>query len=505
VWVTLTCLVLAAPAAGGDLDKPRASISKKKYADALKALDAASQSGTRLETTLDVLELQGVAHAQLNHAAEARAAFQRLLALAPDRALAAGAGPKAQKLFAEATQWLQQNPPLSFVALPAEAGGGEVKRLAVRVNADALGQARKVQFSTRTPPSTRWETVQVRLDEGRAEARVDGAAVEWFASLLGDRDAELARLGSEAAPRTERAAPEPAPAPAPIAQAAEPAPAAGKPLPTAPAAATATGDAVVFRVTPVQVVVMPTQSQASDQAVFVGEEIARALSSAAFKVTTPSQLAAVMGLERQKQMMGCSDEQASSCVAELANALGADVVVSSTYARSSDGSRCSVVFASGTDGSALERVSVEGTSDSALFERLRVEVGEAASRLFSAKRPGARLEPGKPGVRKYALIPAVAAVAFGIGAAVSLSISADAARALQSRNGQFGSPAEVSAKASSGRLTETLGWVFAGTAVAALVTAGVVFVAGAPTEPKVTLAPIAGAGGGGIIVTGVWP
>ena len=43
------------------------------------------------------------------------------------------------------------------------------------------------------------------------------------------------------------------------------------------------------------------------------------------KVMTSGDVAAVLGAERQRQLLGCSDA-ASSCMAELASALGADAI-----------------------------------------------------------------------------------------------------------------------------------------------------------------------------------
>ena len=484
------CLAASAWAApGSELSEPGALIAARKYTQALKALEAlASRSGNDLETTLAITEQQALALAESKKPTEARAAFQRLLSLAPARP--APAGKSAAQAHAEARKWLELNPPLAFSAAPAEVAPGTVKRLRVQIDSDTLKLSRKVQFSTRTPPSSRWEVLAVAVIDGHAEVRVEGPAVEWFASLLGERDAEVARLGSAASPVIERA---PAEAVPPKAVAA----------PARPEARAA--DAVVFRVAPIQVVVLRTQALGgAEQAALVGEEIARALPASAFKVTTSAQLETVLGIERQKQLLGCGEDSAS-CTAELADALGADVVVNSTLARTSDGLRCSVVFLSGRDSSSLERVSVDGATDGALFQQLFAEVSEAGARLFAAQRPGARLEPGKPGVRRYAVAPGIAALALGGAAGAMFAVTADSARALQSRNAQFNDAQEVAARASSGRTTQTLAWVFAGTAVAALVTAGLMFTVGAPTEPKVELAPVATANGGALIVSGVFP
>jgi hypothetical protein len=476
-----------------DLEKAKALVGKKQYAEALKVLDAAA-AGTPLDLTLSVLEMKGVALALANRGPEARSAFELLLSLSPDRTAPSAGGAKAAQAHDQAKKLVAANGALAFVPGPAEAAHGVVKRLVARVPTDPMKASRKIQFSSRVPPASHWETVVVPLTEGRAQVQVEGASVEWFASLLGDRDAELARIGSAAAPQVEKAAPEVA------AAAPQPAPAASPP----PADARAT-DAVVFSVAPIQVVVLqPREIGGAEQGALVAEEIARALPSSAFKVTTFAQLQAVIGLERQKQLLGCG-EDSNSCLAELANALGADVVVASTLAKTSDGLRCNVSFLSGGNGNALERVNVESTSDGQLYSRLNVEVSEAAARLFAGLRPGAKLEPGRPGVRRYAWAPAAAAVALGGAAAAMFVVSGNTARTLQSRQGLLESTSSAYALASSGRTTETLAWVFAGTGAVALAAASLMFTVGAPTEPKVVLVPMAGVSSGGVMISGVFP
>lgn len=49
-----------------------------------------------------------------------------------------------------------------------------------------------------------------------------------------------------------------------------------------------------------------------------------------FRVTTAADMKAVIGVEEQKQLMGCGDD---ACFAELAGALGADYIVTGSLAR----------------------------------------------------------------------------------------------------------------------------------------------------------------------------
>ena len=51
-----------------------------------------------------------------------------------------------------------------------------------------------------------------------------------------------------------------------------------------------------------------------------------------FQVISQQDIATMLGLERQKQLMGCADDS-TSCLAELSGALGARFVMSGTLTR----------------------------------------------------------------------------------------------------------------------------------------------------------------------------
>ena len=58
---------------------------------------------------------------------------------------------------------------------------------------------------------------------------------------------------------------------------------------------------------------------------FFTEHVAQQLKLARLDVVTQKEMQSILGLERQKQIMGCGGE--NSCMAELASALGADGMV----------------------------------------------------------------------------------------------------------------------------------------------------------------------------------
>lgn len=85
--------------------------------------------------------------------------------------------------------------------------------------------------------------------------------------------------------------------------------------------------AAVSAATPVRVAVMPFQlTQVSDElAGYAEDRLATELANHGFSVTTRSEIQALLGLERQKQLLGCSVD--TSCVAEISAALGVEFIL----------------------------------------------------------------------------------------------------------------------------------------------------------------------------------
>ncbi len=111
------------------------------------------------------------------------------------------------------------------------------------------------------------------------------------------------------------------------------------------------------------------------------------------QVISQKEIAAVLGLERQKQLMGCGDDQ-GSCLAELAGALGVDGILIGSVARTSAGFACNLKVVASSSGKTLAAESVRVKSDDALldwFEQAAVRVvGDVRKALGKA---GGRPEP----------------------------------------------------------------------------------------------------------------
>lgn len=86
-------------------------------------------------------------------------------------------------------------------------------------------------------------------------------------------------------------------------------------------ATAATPEPVGIAVTPLQLIGMPTEMGG-----YAEDRLANRLGERGFKVTTPADIVALLGLERQRQLLGgCSDD--SGCTAEIGAALGVPLMV----------------------------------------------------------------------------------------------------------------------------------------------------------------------------------
>ncbi len=159
---------------------------------------------------------------------------------------------------------------------------------------------------------------------------------------------------------------------------------------------------------------------------FVQSRVAR---GGGYDITSPDDLAVSLGLERQRQLLGCGDS-ASSCTAELAGALAADRILSGSLSRVGESLLLSMTLLDGS-GSRLQQVSSRlkgGTLDGALDE-----VDVLVEQLLAADplRAGESLTPQKrapavqwsAGVRVEAEVLGLAA--GGAAVAPSLTLGLD--------------------------------------------------------------------------------
>jgi hypothetical protein len=179
---------------------------------------------------------------------------------------------------------------------------------------------------------------------------------------------------------------------------------------------------------------LSTVNVSPELAGFVVEHLAEELRGRGFRVTTSGDMAAILGLERQKQLLGCTDS-GSSCLAELASALGVDAVVAGELAKLGATYQLDLKVLSAKDGARLAGWSERLKDESLLTDALH----RAAEAIATALPPG-RASPAKATaveistpaptpesrpLRTRSWIPALAGGVCVVGGAISYGLGKD--------------------------------------------------------------------------------
>ncbi|MFZ5438378.1 MAG: hypothetical protein ACOZQL_00150 [Myxococcota bacterium] len=204
------------------------------------------------------------------------------------------------------------------------------------------------------------------------------------------------------------------------------------------------------------------------------EVLAQALMRRGLKVTTSRDIQTLLGVERQRQLAGCSEQ---SCVAELADALGAKGLVVGDVGKVDDGWSVTVRIIESDTGKTLAAFSGQAKANVAgVLERAAAQLAvQAGQALHFDVTP----EP-KGGVsRWWALAPAAVAVGGGVMGAVFTTQEQSSLATL--RAAQYREDALVARD--DGARQQTLAWVGFGVAAAGVVGAVTLLLVGddAPT------------------------
>lgn len=231
---------------------------------------------------------------------------------------------------------------------------------------------------------------------------------------------------------------------------------------------------------------------------FYTEHFADRLADEGVDVVTPREVQTLLGLERQKVLLGCN-EMTSSCLAEIGSALGVDGIVLGDVAKVGDGYQMNVKVISAVNGRRYSAKSAKVATEGALLEALTLAAKQIANDLsrelekpLGAKRVNTDIvvlekpatEPSA--ARKFWWLPVVAGVAIGAGGGVGLGL-AESHRAKLERENL--TPQQAGELLSSGQTARTLGWVGVGVGAAAIGTGVLMLVLGkdAPAVPVASL------------------
>lgn len=194
------------------------------------------------------------------------------------------------------------------------------------------------------------------------------------------------------------------------------------------------------------------------------EHFVGTLTSNGVKVTTKNDMAQVLGVERQKQLLGCTSDS-TSCLAELAGALGVAQLLSGSVAKTESGYVSTLKVIDSQTGEPKWTATTRVDTEKQLFAFFE----ERALALTAQLVPPS----GPPTVVKW--IPAMVGGLFALAGGVFLLVADDEAAALRdySRNGislveGTTTADDIRNTADSGRTAEFLGWLGMGLAGAAV-------------------------------------
>ncbi len=196
-------------------------------------------------------------------------------------------------------------------------------------------------------------------------------------------------------------------------------------------------------------------------------------------VTTERDVAQMLGLERQKQLLGCA-EDSTSCGAELAGALGVDGLLSGSVTRTPSGYLLSLKVLRLSDGiewaSASERLTSEGQL---------LDVLDPIAARFVNELNGKRSRIST--TRVVMLSGAGLSLALSVTGAVLVGMSKADAALLKSDQTQ--TPLQLQATASHGSTFQAAGSALLGIGVPALATFVILAIADPGSKPSVAILP----------------
>lgn len=183
----------------------------------------------------------------------------------------------------------------------------------------------------------------------------------------------------------------------------------------------------------------------------------------AYDVLTSADVATMLGVERQRQLMGCSDDE--SCFAEIGAALGAALVLDASVGTVGNLRVLSLRLVDNRKAKVLARESISVSDESALVGAAHT----AVSHVFGVKVVGATDDLGVPGVSAarsrspvgFVLLGGAGALAIAGGIVGGLALSDYNAFKASPFNDGLGSSAKTKAYAADG--------LYVGAAVVAVV------------------------------------
>ena len=219
-----------------------------------------------------------------------------------------------------------------------------------------------------------------------------------------------------------------------------------------------------------------------ESAAFFMDRFANRLRTRGLAVTTPAEIESVLGLERQKQLLGCA-ESSNSCQAEIAAALGADAILNARIARFGQRFELSLTLIDPANAAVLASLSPSAADEGKVLETLDAAADEFAAKLYAAKRPGAQPvaridEPTSSAPPKW-----IAAIPLAVGVGATIFGSVELAQSYTTAS-QIKDAPDYETLGTNAKTERAVGITMLCVGAAGIATAGIVFFTGA--KPAVT-------------------
>jgi len=206
-----------------------------------------------------------------------------------------------------------------------------------------------------------------------------------------------------------------------------------------------------------------------------------------FKVTTQDQMAAVLGLERQRQLLGCGDQ--TSCTAEMLGALGSDALLMGSVANVGGRFVLNLKVVGARSAEALSLVSATCDSED---ELIRVLSSSALTLAADVRRALGRVAVVDTGPRAKAWIPAAAGAALAVGGGAFLLMARGQEARLVENDPSIATRKDYLDVVQTGRTQQTVGAVLLVAGAAGLAIAGAMLAVAPVANASAALVPLPG-------------
>jgi hypothetical protein len=233
----------------------------------------------------------------------------------------------------------------------------------------------------------------------------------------------------------------------------------------------------------------------AEKGAFYSEHFANRMLAAGIAVVTQREISEMIGLERQKQLLGCSE--GNQCMVELANALGVNGILLGDVAKLGSRFQISLKVIDAGNGQALSVKSFRANDEEALIDGLSSAANEMAIELQRrfGRVPVATAAPSGGGVSKTTWwIPAVGGALLVGAGALCLGLSrGDYAQLDPSQPPATLTETQANEIAARGKGLQTAAVVLFAVGAAAAVSAAGIAVFGTETRVIATVTPEGGA------------